>query len=43
MIENFIFDWKPLPDKEWEKMKAQIIDFGKITRESTIDTEIYGD
>ena len=42
-FRNFIFDWKPLPDKEWEKMKAQITDFGKITKESTIDTEIYGD
>jgi len=42
-FKNFIFDWKPLPDKEWEKMKAYITDFGKVTKESTIDTEIYGD
>ena len=42
-FKNVIFDWKPLPDIEWEKMKALITDFGKITTESTIDTEIYGD
>ena len=42
-FENFIFDWKPLPDSEWKKMKASITDFGKITKESTIDTELYGE
>ncbi len=42
-FKNFIFDWQPLPDSEWEKMKASITDFGKITKESTIDTELYGE
>ena len=41
-FKNFIFDWKPLSDKEWENMKAYIIDFGKITKEETIDRELYG-
>lgn len=42
-FKDFIFDWKPLTDSEWEKMKASITDFGKITKESTIDTELYGE
>jgi len=42
-FRNFIFDWKPLPDSEWEKMKESITDFGKITKETTIDTELYGE
>ncbi len=42
-FKNFIFDWKTLPDTEWEKMKTFITDFGKITKESTIDKEIYGE
>ncbi len=42
-FRNFIFDWQPLPDADWEKIKASISDFGKITKESTIDTELYGE
>ena len=42
-FKNFIFDWQPLLDSEWEKMKASITDFGRITKESTIDTELYGE
>lgn len=42
-FKNCIFEWQPLADSEWEKMKAFITDFGKITKESTIDTELYGD
>ena len=42
-FQTVIFDWRPLADAEWEKIKESITDFGKITTESTIDTELYGE
>ncbi|MHA2245162.1 MAG: hypothetical protein ACXADY_09345 [Candidatus Hodarchaeales archaeon] len=42
-FKNCIFDWNSLPDSEWEDMKSHIIDFGKATKEETIDSEIYGE
>lgn len=42
-LQTFLFDWKPLPNSEWKKIQAHITDFGKITKESTIDTELYGE
>ena len=42
-FKNFIFDWTPLSDSEWKKIKAFITDFGIETKESTIDTELYGE
>lgn len=42
-FQTVIFDWHPLSDSEWDKLKESITDFGKITTESTIDTELYGE
>ncbi|MHA1166674.1 MAG: hypothetical protein ACTSP4_12735 [Candidatus Hodarchaeales archaeon] len=42
-FKNYIFDWESLDDSEWEKLKTFITAFGKISKESTIDREIYGE
>lgn len=42
-FKNFIFDWQPLPDSEWDNIKSYITDFSKPTKEETIDSEIYGE
>jgi len=42
-FKNFIFDWSPLSDSEWESIKDGIVDFGKKTNESTINKELYGE
>ncbi len=42
-FQTVIFDWHPLSDSEWEKITEAITDFGIVTTESTIDTELYGE
>ena len=41
-FSNFIIDWTPMKDEEWEQLKSFITDFGFKTTEETIDSELYG-
>ena len=42
-FQNIIFDWQPLSDSDWNRIKAAITDFETITTEATIDSELYGE
>lgn len=42
-FKNFIFDWQPLSDSEWDNIASYITDFGRPSKEETIDSELYGE
>ncbi len=41
-LQEAIFNWRPLSDREWEQIKQLVTDFGKKTSEDTTNQELYG-